>query len=40
MTIPHIIHQIWSNQYEELPEIFQELGMTWKTYHPDWKYIL
>ena len=38
--IPKIIHQIWSNKYEELPEIFQDLGMTWKNYHPNWKYIL
>ena len=38
--IPKIIHQIWSNKYEDLPEIFQDLGMTWKNYHPNWKYIL
>ncbi len=37
--IPKIIHQIWSDIYEPLPKMFQELGETWKYYHKGWKYI-
>ena len=37
--IPKIIHQVWSNIYEPLPEFFNGLMETWKEHHPDWKYI-
>lgn len=35
-----MIHQIWSDVYEPLPKIFQELGDTWKYFHKDWQYVL
>ena len=38
--IPKMIHQIWSDVYEPLPKIFQELGDTWKYFHKDWQYVL
>ena len=37
-TIPRIIHQIWSGKYEQLPDMFKELGETWKENHPGWEY--
>lgn len=40
LPIPKIIHQIWSGIDEPLPNIFQELGKTWKKNHPEWKYLL
>lgn len=36
--IPKIIHQVWEGRTEYLGETYQELGDTWKKYHPDWKY--
>ena len=39
-NIPKIIHQVWSNIEEPLPEFFKELMKTWKEHHPDWEYIL
>jgi len=39
-NIPKIIHQVWSNICEPLPEFFRELMDTWKRYHSDWKYVL
>src|SRR5690606_35981755 len=36
--IPKIIHQIWIGS--PVPERFQELMDSWKTFHPDWTYIL
>jgi len=39
LYIPKIIHQIWSEKYKPLPKFFQVLSETWKTKHPDWKYI-
>jgi len=36
--IPKIIHQIWSEINEPLPEHFRLFGETWKESHPDWKY--
>lgn len=38
--IPKIIHQIWSEVYEPLPKMFQELGDTWKYFHKDWQYVV
>jgi len=38
-NIPKIIHQVWSDIYEPLPEFFSHLMETWKEHHPDWKYI-
>lgn len=40
MLIPKIIHQIWSDKYQPLPEVFCVLAQTWKDCHPDWKYNL
>lgn len=40
MKIPKIIHQIWSDKYQPLPEAFRILAQTWKEYHPDWEYHL
>jgi mannosyltransferase OCH1-like enzyme len=37
--IPKIIHQIWSEKYNPLPQFFQVLAETWKTKHEDWQYI-
>lgn len=39
-TIPKIIHQIWSGKTEPLPNLFKELGETWKFQHPKWDYKL
>jgi len=39
-NIPKIIHQVWSNICEPLPDFFSGLMETWKKHHPDWKYIL
>ncbi|WP_298552271.1 UDP-N-acetylmuramoyl-tripeptide--D-alanyl-D-alanine ligase [uncultured Parabacteroides sp.] len=36
--IPKVIHQVWEGRTEYLGETYQELGDTWKKYHPDWKY--
>jgi mannosyltransferase OCH1-like enzyme len=36
--ITPIIHQTWKST--TLPSPFDELSKTWKTYHPDWEYIL
>ena len=36
--IPKIIHQLWSETNEPLPEIFRLFGESWKENHPDWKY--
>ena len=38
--IPKIIHQVWSNIEEPLPDFFRGLMETWKEHHPDWEYIL
>jgi len=38
--IPKLIHQIWSGKYEPLPDIFRQLGETWKEQHPEWEYRL
>lgn len=40
MKIPQIIHQIWSEKREPLPECFRILGDTWKRDYPDWQHIL
>lgn len=40
MTIPKIIHQIWSGIDEPLPKHFAVLCETWKRDYPDWEYIL
>ena len=39
-NIPKIIHQVWSNIEEPLPDFFRGLMETWKEHHPDWEYIL
>ena len=36
--IPKIIHQIWKEIDEPLPEHFRLFGETWKAHHPTWKY--
>jgi mannosyltransferase OCH1-like enzyme len=36
--IPKIIHQIWSDINDPLPDIFRVFGETWKKNHPDWRY--
>lgn len=36
--IPKIIHQVWSDIKEPLPDFFGKLSQTWKKHHPDWKY--
>jgi mannosyltransferase OCH1-like enzyme len=38
ITIPKIIHQIWSGIDEPLPKHFEILGETWKEHYPDWQY--
>lgn len=37
--IPKIIHQIWSDKYKPLPNLFLTLSQTWKNTHSDWEYI-
>ena len=39
-NIPRVIHQIWSNIEEPLPDFFREFMKTWRKHHPDWKYII
>lgn len=39
-AIPKIIHQIWSDINDPLPELFMEFSQTWKKHHPEWKYEL
>ena len=36
--IPKIIHQIWSDLKQPIPDIFKEFSQTWKDNHPDWRY--
>ena len=36
--IPKILHQIWSDVNEPLPDFFIQLSRTWKNSHPEWKY--
>ena len=36
--IPKIIHQIWLGG--PLPEKYKKFQQSWKTYHPDWTYML
>lgn len=38
--IPKIIHQVWSETYQPLPEQFKIFSETWKEHYPDWEYIL
>lgn len=38
ISIPKVIHQIWSGINEPLPRPFKILGDTWKRDYPDWKY--
>lgn len=33
-----IIHQIWCNKYNDIPDSFLKLSATWKELHPDWEY--
>ncbi|MDD2244519.1 MAG: glycosyltransferase [Fermentimonas sp.] len=40
MTIPKIIHQIWSGVNEPLPKQFRNMGETWKKHYPAWRYEL
>jgi len=37
-SIPKLIHQSWSDN--ALPLKFQEWSDTWRTYHPDWEWVL
>lgn len=37
--IPKIIHQIWLGK-RPIPTQIQSYMQSWKTYHPDWKFIL
>ena len=37
-SIPKIIHQIWSDINEPLPEHYMQFAETWKKCHPLWKY--
>ena len=39
-NIPKIIHQVWSNICEPLPQFFSELMETWEKCHPGWEYVL
>ena len=36
--IPKIIHQIWSDVNDPLPNLFLQFSQTWKQNHPDWRY--
>ena len=37
-TIPKIIHQTWKT--EKIPSCYAKFVQSWKTFHPDWEYIL
>jgi len=39
-SIPKIIHQIWDDRIEPLPERYVHLSETWKQHYPEWHYIL
>jgi mannosyltransferase OCH1-like enzyme len=36
--IPKIIHQVWEETTDPLPDFFSQLSETWKEHHPDWQY--
>jgi mannosyltransferase OCH1-like enzyme len=36
--IPKIIHQLWDECENPLPDFFRHLSKTWKEHHPDWQY--
>ena len=36
--IPHIIHQVWENEKERLPNQFVQFANTWKEHHIGWRY--
>ncbi len=38
LSIPKIIHQIWSGVEEPLPDLFRKLSETWKEQYPEWRY--
>lgn len=38
--IPKIIHQIWFQGEENIPEKYHSMRESWKKYHPTWKHIL
>lgn len=40
IRIPLVIHQIWSNVREPLPENLSYLSNSWKNDYPNWEYIL
>jgi hypothetical protein len=40
MPIPTVIHQIWIQGQEDLPEIYRRASKTWQKKNPDWNYRL
>jgi mannosyltransferase OCH1-like enzyme len=40
MQIPKIIHQIWYQGYDKLPEKYHPMQQSWKDFHPHWAYYL
>jgi len=36
--IPKIIHQLWEECEEPMPDLFVHLSKTWKEHHTDWQY--
>jgi len=40
MQIPKIIHQIWYQGYDKLPEKYHPMQQSWKEIHPHWEYYL
>jgi mannosyltransferase OCH1-like enzyme len=40
MPIPTIIHQIWIQGQEDLPEIYRRAAQTWQRKNPAWNYML
>jgi mannosyltransferase OCH1-like enzyme len=40
MIIPKIIHQIWFQGYDNLPEHLQAYHLSWKNKHPDYRIIV
>jgi len=40
MLIPKIIHQIWYQGYDKLPEKYHHMQQSWRELHPHWTYYL
>ena len=38
MNIPRIIHQVWLQGRDQVPERFHEFQASWRINHPEWEY--